>query len=81
MGKGEFEPGRNNQAAIRDDLGSAVRDIHYLAFGGRDAMQRDPGRLVPNPANFSLLLFWLHCTRTRAVNPTSPECGAPVNKI
>jgi hypothetical protein len=60
LNKGKFEPSRNDQGAVRDDFGPSVRNIHYVAFGGRNAIQRDPAGLMSNPSNLSLLFSWFH---------------------
>jgi hypothetical protein len=62
LNEGKLKPGRNDEAAGWNDFGSPGRDIHYLALGGRHAVQGDPGRLMPNSSNLSLLFFGLHCS-------------------
>jgi hypothetical protein len=64
----KFEARRNNGTSVRDDLRSCFGDTHYLAFAGRDPVQRNPSRLMPNPSCRSFLFFLLHCECCGLVN-------------
>jgi hypothetical protein len=58
----EFEASLHGGRSVGDDLGPALRNIHDLALAGRQAVDCDPRRLVPDPSHLTFFFYGLHVT-------------------